>query len=227
MTNAEYKVYHSFVSDFFPKSYFHKNNKSEKEEFFNVLNQSIVFIDSLMNIQELKNSQKLFLKQIELQFKKILYVVPGNDDFQFKALMRALSENFLRLFLATEKEVSYNDIINFGFRNLKKEIKGTNGYNKHKKYIDILFGHFGEFSQDIHNKNKDTGQTFSYLVELMTSPPDMPLNKKLKILYKYKELIVYMVFPLLNANTRTLTTEDLVRINNVIGQRAFETLPIS
>lgn len=226
--NNNIETYNRFVISYFPNSYFLKYKINDRKAFFNVLNKCITLKKCLATLQHITKGQKHLLDEIIYQFLSILYIVPGNDDFQYFSIMRALIENFLRLFLSTQTEINVLKLKSrsYNYSKLKEEIKNTDGYNNNKNKLDIMFSNYGKFSQYIHDKGKLSKSYLAYLEQIRTSSPGISLTTKINQLDQHKDFIKKVIYPALNANTKTISTEELAILERVLGEREYNCLPI-
>lgn len=224
MKEVTFEAYELFTNEYYPKSYFLKTNPQDRAAFFKVINEGITFCNCFLKMSTLTKCQTELLSDLKMFLIRILYIVPNNDDFQFNALMRATTENILRLIVASSTLFEIKEIKRMGFARLKKEIKSLEAYTFFKYEIDSLYSLFGKFSQEIHSQN--SSQTFTFLVNLRSNPPLVPLRTKTRDISTIQKTFTNSVSILLGANTKTLDTGSLILLHRVLGNQKYDSLPI-
>lgn len=223
--NAVYNAYLDFLQQYFPDSAFLKFSEGDIKGIFNTINQTSVYIDAVHNSNALTEEKKKLLIDLRVMLVKVLYTLPSNDEFQYNAIMRAVVENILRLFLSTTDNFTYSSLKKIGFSSAQKSLKDSALYSSYKSDIDITFSYFGKFSKDIHSLGFNTN-TILYLVHMRTTKYENNLNNKISIFSKIQNIILYSLTPALEIKSESLDSGNLVKIHTMLGDRKYQKLTI-
>lgn len=215
---SEYKSYLEFMENYFPRSSMSKQAKVEKiKEIIHFNFKAIKVLDIYFHIDSIDIDTKKLINDLRFYFMRLLYILPTNDYFFIDVVLRAMSENLLRIvYISTHENLTYNDVISCNYRKLWKEgIKTTNAFQIYNHSLSNVNRIFGSKSSTIHSSQNEYDNQIKYLVNIMENDTVISIKQLKSDIKSMFDFLYSDLFSILNLRSTDLTMQQSASLNGL------------
>lgn len=222
--SSEYSLYNSFIKSNFPLSTYNSNeNVESKKSYYANVNKLIEIVIIYKETEIFSETSLLILEEIRILLNKMLLYMPLNDSFILSAIIRALTEAYIKLLISlVELDITEEKIKNLRFSNMKVIIDNNQLFQKYAHEIKIAYAIFNDHSQIIHNKHKSL-QNISFLDEQI-SRTTIDTNKYTRIVSNLWRLEFNVTLELVGAKNQDFSLAHKTKLKTYLSKREFEYL---
>lgn len=218
--DLEYQKYKNFMVEYFPKSPI-PNFEAYSNKIFQYSIQNINFIRLISKLDSHADQEQMELyKTFEILHLRTLYHLPSNDNFIDKIIIRALTENILRLTVrllnyqhGNINKLSYSEIIEY--------LEGKGIQHRYKDFYAIFTNYFGKFSKDVHGFNIPKISTQDYLINIRIIPEEKHLLEISKVYENINKLFIPLFLKETTIKKTDLPSAELSKLLTIVGEENY------
>ncbi|WP_121615190.1 hypothetical protein [Virgibacillus halodenitrificans] len=208
----EYESYIQYVSNFYPKS--SMVSSSNVHKYKNIIHYSfktIYLLDLYYHYQGTSIKSKSLLMELKMSFVRFLYVLPINDYFFIETILRAISENVLRVvYNIIYPDKGIEEIKKLSYRNLwQNGIKKSNVFSENNTTLSNINNIYRQKSDTIHSSRYNYENQIDYMIDLMIEDSQMSLKQLESDIMHLYQFILHEMKIFLDVNEQDLTLQQI------------------
>lgn len=216
---SEYEKYKKYINDFYPESYV--SNSGDLNNIHHAINKNISFIKTIKRIDRNSNDERIRLfDDFHLLHLRVLYHLPSNDEYVNNILIRAISENILRLTVSMINKESTN-IIEMSYSTMISKLEEKGFSRRYNSLYQNLTNYFGQYSKDVHGQTIARQSEQEYLTMIRRANTQAHLQRLLRVYNNIFEDITPFFLKEMSIKRSQHSVGELSAIINVTGEEIY------
>ncbi|MFJ8099431.1 hypothetical protein [Lysinibacillus sp. NPDC096212] len=219
MSDVNFSKYSTFINEYFPNS--GVSGSPYLIKIYEIVNRNIHFMKLIKKIDsDLHPERQRLYDDFHLLSLRMLYHLPSNDEFINNIIVRATSENILRIVLSFIDE-KCTDIISLSYSSIMDSL-AKKGFSQ--RYPDLhkkLSNYFGNYSKDVHGQNLTKLSEKEYLVSIREENNEKHLSKLYSVYDKISLTFIPCILSEMDVKKKTIPTGILSEMLNLVGEEVY------